>query len=336
LSKAAKFLVIGDLHWRGISPRARLDNIQEALTRKMREVFELAKKHQVLAILQPGDVTDSPGISISTLSDFIELMQELPCPFFTVPGNHDLWGANPASLPRTPFGLLDRADYIQDVAYMPYVFKTGNFEVAITGHGYNTETDTDKNQYCNAAGVIPGLTNPNNYCNIHLAHGMLLERSPGYDIRHTTLDEIGNLINPPQVLICGHDHSGFGFQQVGETLCINPGAICRLTAGEVERPVQVALLQVNEDGIGVELINLQSARPGHEVLSREHLDAEAQREERMNEFLNLLADEGESKFLETREIIDGIARKEKLPKPVVKEALERLAKAQEDLSKMAQ
>jgi len=33
-------------------------------------------------------------------------------------------------------------------------------------------------------------------------------------------------------LICGHDHSGFGFQQVGETLCINPGAICRLTAGE--------------------------------------------------------------------------------------------------------
>jgi len=137
-------------------------------------------------------------------------------------------------------------------------------------------------------------------------------------------------------LICGHDHSGFGFQQVGETLCINPGAICRLTAGEMERPVQVAILEVHENGAArAELIRLESARPGHEVLSRKHLDIEAQREERMNNFLELLAEEGEAKFLETREIIDGIAQREKLPDAVVKEALDRLARAQEELSKTA-
>lgn len=350
----ANFIVVGDIHWRGVSPRGRLDSIQEALTTKLREVFALAEKYSALAILQAGDMTDSPGISLSTLADLIDVLREAPCPVLSVPGNHDIWGANATSLPRTPFGLLDRAEYIENVAYMPYVFPRalGNedrdlvivgggkmplfmpFEIAITGHGYDAKTDIDKNQYC-YTGAVPGLKDSGNYFNIHIAHGMLLERAPGHDMRHTILAEIPMLPKPPQVLICGHDHAGFGIKQVGETLCINPGALCRLSASaaEMERPVQIALLEVAESGQArAELIPLQSAKPGHEVLSREHLNEAARREEQMNSFLELLAGEGEIKFLETREIIDGIAKREKLPVAVVDEALTRLARAREELN----
>ncbi len=339
MDRVARFIVIGDVHWRGVSPRSRLDNIQEALTQKLREVFDLARQYEALAILQPGDITDSAGISLSTLGDLLELLKEAPCPVLSVPGNHDLWGANATSLPRTPFGLMSRTDHIQNVAYMPITIhplenNSVPINIAITGHGYDYETDVDKHQYTHA-GPIPGL-DTDCYCHIHLAHGMLLERSPGHDIRHTTLAEIALLPNPPQVLICGHDHAGFGIKWVGETLCINPGALCRLSAhpAEMERPVQVALLEVTETGARAELIPLQSARPGHEVLTRDHLDAEALREESMGAFLNLLAEEGEMRFLETREIIDDIARREKLPEPVVKEALNRLARAREELGKV--
>lgn len=327
----ARFLIVGDVHWRGVSPRGRLDNILEALTAKLREVFELALEYGVLAILQPGDLTDSPGISFSTLGDLMDVLKRAPCHFLTIPGNHDIYGANATSLIRTPLGLLQRISYVENVAVKPVDFDCDEspipVNIMITGHGYDAETDTDKTQYCPIE-ILPG------YLNIHLAHGMLLERAPGHDMRHTLLSEIPLLPNPPHVLICGHDHTGFGIKQVGKTLCINPGALCRLSASatEMERPVQVALLEITESGQArAKLIPLKSAKPGHEVLSREHLDAEAVREERMSAFLGLLAEEGEARFLETREIIDDIARREKLPGLVVKEALDRLGRAREEL-----
>lgn len=329
--KTAKFLVTGDLHWRGVSPRSRLDNIQEALTRKMLEVYDLAYQYRAHAILQPGDITDSAGISLSTLGDLMELLSKAPCPVISIPGNHDLAGANATSLPRTPFGLLARSGHLYNAAYQPAVFHKP-FEIAITGHGYDFETDIDKNQYC-YTGAIPGLKDIDNYVNIHMAHGMLLERSPGFSMKHTTLAEVALLPNPPQVLICGHDHSGFGIKQVGNTLCINPGALCRLSASvtEMERPVQVALLEVSASSARAELIPLKSVRPGVEVLTREHLDAETVREENMGAFIGLLAGEGEFRFLEMREIIADIARREKIPEAVARDALDRLARAREEL-----
>ena len=61
-------------------------------------------------------------------------------------------------------------------------------------------------------------------------------------------------------------------------LFINPGALCRLSAhvAEIERPVQVALLTVENGQAAAELIPLKSARPGREILSREHIEAAAE------------------------------------------------------------
>ena len=103
------------------------------------------------------------------------------------------------------------------------------------------------------------------------------------------------------------------------------------TSCEIERKIQVALLTVENGGCEAELIPLKSAAPGYEVLSRQHLEAEAEREERLEKFLSLLASEGESKFLEVREIIEDIAARENLPEEVKAEALERIGKAREKL-----
>ena len=66
---------------------------------------------------------------------------------------------------------------------------------------------------------------------------------------------------------------------------------------------------------------LSLSRPGHEVLSREHIEAAAERESRIEEFLQLLASEGEAKFLEVREIVEDIAARDNISADVKQEAV---------------
>jgi exonuclease SbcD len=330
---ANKFLVIGDVHFRGVNPRARLDNFQEAILRKLHEVFTLAQKHSVAAIVCPGDLLDSPATGWSTVADLAEILQSAPCPFLTINGNHDIYAGNSGSKYRTPFGFLARLGIIQDLGEEP--FESGDMlNVAVTGHGFNIETDTElgKEQF-----------NPPQHieteawagASIHVVHSMLMDHSPGFDMRHTLISQVETTAN---VIVCGHLHTGFGSSYVRRrddgVLFINPGALCRLSAhaAEIERPVQVALLTVHEGKeIEAELIPLQCAAPGHEVLSRAHLEAEAERNDRLEKFLGLLASEGESKFLEVREIVEDIAAREQLPEKVKREALKRIGEARERL-----
>ena len=207
-------------------------------------------------------------------------------------------------------------------------------EILVSGHGFNYMTDTDKLQYSIADKVgEDALT-------IHLAHGMLLEKAPGFDMRHTLISELELLPNLPDVLVVGHEHIGFGIKEITNKLTgkrcmvINPGALGRLTAHleEMDRQVQVCLLTIEGEGIRAELIPLQSAKPGHEVLSREHIEAEQEREERMQKFLGLLAEEGQGRFLEVLDIIEDIAAREMLPEAVKNEALSRFSAAKEQLA----
>jgi len=205
--------------------------------------------------------------------------------------------------------------------------------VAVTGHGFTTETDTDlgREQFQPPSKEIGTLTTATK-TSIHLVHSMLMDHSPGFEMRHTLISQVETTA---QIIISGHEHIGFGIKRRDDgVMFINPGALCRLSAhhAEIERQVQVALLTVHEGGeCEAELIPLKSAAPGHEVLSRVHMEAEAERNDRLEKFLSLLASEGEAKFLEVREIVEDLAARENIPENVKSEALRRIGKAREKL-----
>lgn len=326
-----KFIVTGDLHYRGANPRARLDSFQNALRRKIYEVYDLASQHQAKAIIIPGDVFDGPSPGWGTAAELGMILQAAPCPVLVIPGNHDVWSGSPGSKYRTPFGMLGRLGILWDLTEEP--FETKNVEpfaldidnVAITGHGFTVETDTELGKGQFMPPKVHGL-------NIHVVHSMLMDHSPGFEMRHTLISQVETTA---QVIISGHEHVGFGIHRRDDgVLFINPGALCRLSAhhAEIERKVQVALLTVHEGKeVEAEIIHLKSASPGHEVLSRQHLEAEAERNDRLEKFLSLLASEGESKFLEVREIVEDIAARENLPEEVKAEALKRIGEARERL-----
>jgi len=322
----AKFIITGDWHIRGTNPRARLDVYYEALKRKINEVFSIAAKHKAWAVIVPGDIFDSPGVALGTIADLAFLLQGAPCKVLAIHGNHDIWGGNPSTKHRTPYGLLAKLNLIHDLTekHMDSSLACGPENGwVITGHGFDIQTDIDMKQFC-----PPDL----NEFKIHVVHSMLMDHSPGFEMRHTLISQVETTA---QVIISGHEHIGFGIKRRDDgVLFINPGALCRLSAhhAEIERQVQVALLTVHENGeCEAELIPLKCAAPGHEILSRAHLEAESERNERLERFLSLLASEGESKFLEVREIVEDIAAREQLPGEVKKEALRRIGEARERL-----
>jgi len=338
MSNAVRFIVTGDLHYRGTNPRARTDDFQAALNTKLSEVDLLARTHSCDGVIIPGDITDSPGITLPVIGDLYTRLAQVEKPVYVIPGNHDVWGANTATLSRTPYRLLARiTSNIYDLSRYEQLIPSGSEYIRITGSPYSAMTDRGLGDY-----LVPNLDAQKEWThtalNIHVAHGMLLDYPLG---RYTLIDDVANHPDAPDVLICGHEHIGFGAIKRGNTTFINPGALCRLTAhpAEIERQVQVCLLTIEHDDSGqtgdftvsTELIPLQSARPGHEVLSREHLEEQASREELISSFMALLAEEGEGKFLETRDIVEDIARREHIPQDVVDEALKRIGQAREAL-----
>lgn len=325
------FLEFNDVHWRGSNPRGRIDDYNAALRNKLTEIFGLAHAMEADAILIPGDITDTPGLGWGTVADLASLLALAPCPVLAIAGQHDEWGHNPGAIYRTPLGLLFKLGFLKDVASEPAYFTLNHTQVRVTGRHYDDEVDRAEDYY-EAPPLNPVFESKvHKTVTIHLAHGLVVEKAPSFDLRCTPLAQ---LRTSAHVLCVGDYHPGIGVRKVGDTIVVNPGALGRLaaSAGEMERQIQVAKIVVSDDGaIQTELIPLKSARPGHEVLSREHLEVEAEREERISRFLGLLAAGGEMRFLETAQIIEEIARRENLPPAVVREALERIGRAREQL-----
>lgn len=333
---STNIIVTGDLHYRIQNPKARLDDYLEAIDTKLSEIYELATKHKARAIIIPGDIFDSAYISYPGVWGLARKFSDAPCPIITIPGNHDLPSHNLETIPRTPYGLLSKLGYTKCAHEDWYALvpeSPENMDIIISGHGYNTETDIYISQYTLPAGVPPRF-------NIHVTHGMLLEKPMMEGVRHTLISDLDRLQNEPDiemphVLINGHYHLGLPLTRIGKTLIINPGALGRLTASveEMHRTIKVALLTINsETDYHAEMLPLKSAQPGHVVLSREHIEEAEIRNERLETFLTLLNSEGEQKYLEIEEIMGGIANKENIPAGVIKEGLSRLGKAREIIS----
>ena len=320
-----KAIVTGDIHYRGTNPRARLDDFQEALSAKLLETIHLARDHKADCIIIPGDVFDGPSTSWGVVADLIQILKSAPCPVLSIHGNHDIYGQNPATRHRTPYGLLSKIGFLWDVEESEF---NGSENVIVTGCGFDTNTDTKTPE--GKAQFSPRIWVDGAF-QIHVVHSMLLDKQPGFDMRHTLISEVKT---SAQVIISGHEHTGFGIvrRESDRMLFVNPGALCRLSAhvAEIERPVQVALLTIEDGQAAAELIPLKSARPGHEVLSREHIESAAERESRIDEFLKLLASEGEAKFWKCGRLWD-IAARENLPEAIKAEALRRIGEARERL-----
>jgi len=342
--KELRFLVTGDLHYRSENPPARLDNYSEAITAKLLDIKNMAEKFAVNAIIIPGDITDSASISLPTIRRLALVLNKFTCPVLAIPGGHDEFGHNLQTIPRTPYGLLSELSFfrcLHDATLQQNpVSYYGEFVNAIlTGHGFNTDTDRDLEQYA-LPEFIPKLKfdiEPTSVF-IHVVHGLVMDEDPGGIERFTPVSRLAEIPanRQPHVLICGHYHFGLKSQRIGRTLIINTGAIARVKAHfrELSRPVQVALLRIRStEDYDVEFLPLPSALPGEKVLSRKHIEIEKIRKEKMDRFMTLLTSEGREDFTAIRDIVEDVAGRKNIPAQVKKETLKWITRAGEEMAR---
>ncbi|QII49520.1 exonuclease SbcD [Bacillus paralicheniformis] len=323
-----KLLYTGDWHLRGTTPRNRKDNYKDSIKEKLLEIFNLARYRQVEAIITAGDTFHTPEVATGVLLEFADLIAEhCPVPLYTTAGNHDIYGYNLDTYNRTSLRVLEKIvpqfEVINDPA-IPKVISGPGGAVQITFTPYSA--DIDRNGY----GYCPGVEN-DDVLKIHVAHGMLLDHVPPFD-RFTLIKDVKTTAD---LILTGHDHTGYGiYERADGKTFVNCGAICRLSASqsEITRKVEVLLIDIKDSKFDLELIPLQSAKPGEEILDRSAIEQEQERQYAMEEFASLIqSTTGEKVMVDINSIVESIAEHEGFQPSVVRIALEKIAESQESL-----
>ena len=92
-----KFLITGDWHYTDKTPSCRIDDYPTVLKNKIKSILNIAYKENVAAILQPGDLTDTPFLSYSAYRELYNMFEDIP--IYTIYGQHDLRYRNKGNTP---------------------------------------------------------------------------------------------------------------------------------------------------------------------------------------------------------------------------------------------
>lgn len=337
-----KLLYLTDTHLRGTAPRGRLDDLATTLTAKLAEVVALAKQHEVTAILHGGDLFDRPDVAPAVALQYLRILMEAPCPIWGIAGNHDLFGFNPETVPRTMLGLFDGFQLVRLIRPGERIWLAeGELKVQLTGQEFHPEYDRRNPvlDYCvvpEGAGGSLHERSPEADFAIHLTHGMLLERPFMEGVTHTLLDAVLGQTTA-DVTFGGHYHPGWSkvYERAGR-LFINPGALVRLgsQSADWERPIQVVLLELQKgEPVAWQMLPLLSAPPAESVLEAGAKGEQLERERALADFLQGVGETSQFEVLEVQAIMERVAESSGVDAQVRQEALRRLGEAQEELAR---
>lgn len=317
-----RLLYFTDTHIRANSPISRLDNFEETLKEKIKEVAKIGENEKVDFYIHGGDLFDRPDVSVRTVGNFGLLFQDFKKPIYIISGNHDIYGHNPNTIGRSMLGLLSQLDIFRLIDKdKPVLIKDGDLTIQISGSPYIYDIDgKDKSNYHPSR--LPGVDK-----HILITHSLLLDKTFIEDIDYSLIDQVQD----PDIdlVLAGHYHTGFGQIMHNETLFVNPGSLVRIanTKPERERIPSVAIIDISKEKIECRILTLKSAKPGKEVLNDKRDDA-LLRMNNIESFKLLMRQNIDIDSYDIKDMIIEISKDENIPKDILEMALDRLAKAE--------
>ena len=247
-------LVVGDTHFTGKNPIARIGDIVEAQFNKLDEIINLSNKYDA-PIIHTGDIFNISIIANSILTQIGTALQDLKNPLYFVWGNHDLLYHSLSLSNRTSLGVMwtnnDKIKHISD-------FYT-NYKIWWSWNDWDSEY-----------GIQWFGSRPD----ILLTHKAIVSEhkiGKGSWVLEDK-DFCMNIDNHPELkgyklIICGHWHKPYIFHYKG-TKVINPGPVLRRT---VEDWLMPSVVLLNTDTLIHKRIYLK-AKPPDQVLSKAHIE----------------------------------------------------------------
>ncbi len=321
-----KILFFTDTHIRGNSPVNRIDWFPASLAAKLAEVVDIANDSGVDLVLHGGDVFDTPNPALPVVADYLRILQGFRAPLYVLAGNHDMYGGNIATLPRSVLGFIGRVGLLNLMTGSDGLrFEARGIRAYIKGSSYHMDMDR-RSRHLDY--LIP--KDQESDVSIHMIHGMLFDKTeiPG---DHTLIDDI--IQTEADLTLAGHNHLGFGIINKAGRYFVNPGAIARLSNHyrEISRPVQVAIIDLTGGAISCRLVPLSKAEHGPAVLDRSKRAENEARFQAMENFTREVRSATVLKRWDVGAMVNDIAQAENLEDKVRREALRRISLASESL-----
>lgn len=251
-------ILTGDWHLREDTPVCRTDDFQVAQWKKVKLIAELQQKYNC-PVIHSGDLfhhwKPSPWLLTKT-------MEYLPQQFHTIYGNHDLPQHNIELENKTGIFALQTAGRLTVLGGVHWGEDPGlsNFpSIHINGREvlvYHVMTYQGKKPW-------PGCTDP--------MGATLLRKYPEYDL-----------------ILTGHNHKPF-VETHQDRLLVNPGSIMRQFSDQVDHRPRVYLYNAKSNTAEPYYLPITEG-----VVTREHIQTEEQRNNRIEAFITRLNNDWES------------------------------------------
>lgn len=271
--KKATAILTADIELRAFPPSCRIDDHWAAQERKIAWLRDLAAEHEC-PILDAGDLFDKKYKSHPSHELLGWVIANLPRPFYTIPGNHDLPGKSIDNYKNSAMAVLNMSKVLKVhyqlpvellwVPESPYV-KLYSFPWGVSFEKYEVQKG---------------------YFNIALIHVMVYEEFepfPGCD--GYSAKEVMDLLPDFDLIITGHNHQTFTRKEKGRVL-VNPGSLMRNDADQIDHKPCVFLWYSEDNTIEQVFVPIEE-----DVISRDHIDIKKEKDNRLDAFVEKLGEQ---------------------------------------------
>lgn len=265
--KKATAILTADIELRAFSPSCRTDDHWAAQKKKIAWLRDLAAEHEC-PILDAGDLFDKRYKSHPNHELLGWTIANLPRPFYTIPGNHDLPGKSFENYSNSAMAVLEEANCLI-ACHKEFVIHGDKFYIYGFAWGSKLEQPTFFNDI-----------------NVALIHVMVYEEFepfPGCD--GYSAKEVMDLLPDFELIVTGHNHQTFTREKNGRVL-VNPGSLMRNDADQIDFKPSVFLWYAEDNSIEQVFIPIEEG-----VISRDHIDVKKEKDNRLDAFVEKLGEQ---------------------------------------------
>jgi len=270
-----KFLCCGDWHIDNNKPERRTDDYWNTVKNKISFICHLASEEKVV-ILQPGDFFNSHKASDFLKRYMIRKMKNLGITTLTVFGQHDL-RYHSSNVKNTPLGVLQAAGVVSILDFDPVEY--GNISV----YGASWWEDIPKP-------VDSQVTN------ILVMHKMVVQNEKLWSGQEDAT--MGNILvksNSFDLMVVGDNHNGFTITTKTGKHLVNCGSLLRTAIDQSDHVPTVYIYDTVKKTITPHEV---PHKPFSEVFDLSKYEAEKERDEKLEAFMERITGEVELEGLD--------------------------------------
>lgn len=313
-----KFLYLADTHLRTATPSCRLDrDFYVTQLAKLKHVVGLSNQLGIDYVVHGGDLFDTHDPTSRLLHDTMAILNTCDARWLVNPGNHDIFGANTATLNRSGLGLLWQAGLIETFSQQEDM-ELGDIVIRFLPYSLNYKEEDYHFEPKDGTKVY-----------IVVTHAMLTTHFVPYP--HTLITD---LKTNADMVLCAHWHGQFT-QKIRTTYFMNSGPLTRQTTFEARLQPSVGCIEILPSKKGpwseITVFGLKSipCAPPEDVIDFSRLDLPDQTG-LAEQFLHTLRFSS-LETLDRQKLVREVGEKNGFESPVVEHSLTRLSTIEKTL-----